>query len=144
MLLLFLFLLHFTSSVRIGEFCDPSSYVAILGTVLEILSVNELGFSKIVPNITTLELTNVTKSLTWCEMQFLWWLIRQGHWADNFVLNTPMAGRQFTLCKIVPTVWPWDGFGESYHFTAIHIQWELPHIDAQVKSVQMHFIFVWH
>ena len=64
MLLFFPLLMHFTSNARLGDICELSSYVAILGTVLEILSVNELGFSKIVPNITTLELTNVTKSLT--------------------------------------------------------------------------------
>ena len=48
------------------------SYATIFGTVLEILSIQELGHSKIAPKTVTLDLTNLTKPCT-CEMRREMW-----------------------------------------------------------------------
>ena len=45
------------------------------------------------PNIlqfTSSQVTNLTKSCTWSQTHYLRWLIKQGHWEDNFPLNTPI------------------------------------------------------
>ena len=36
----------------------------------------------------TAQTQNLTKSRTWCEMQFLWCYIKWKHWEDSFTLNT--------------------------------------------------------
>ena len=65
-------ILHFTSSERLGDICERSSYVPIFGTVLEIFV--DLGIELLQDcsqKIVSKELTNVTKSPAPCEMQYI-------------------------------------------------------------------------
>ena len=36
-----------------------------------------------------IQLTKLTNSRFWCEMQYIWWWLKQEHWEDNLPLHTP-------------------------------------------------------